>query len=199
VDGVRTVVPIADIKPHAQAEDPFASWPSTRPPLARIDSRGSDTHGDGHFGASRGAGRSHMGVDLNAGPGSPVYAPIGGTVYVGDPYGNDPTRRGQVHSVRIEAPGGQTIRMFYVQPDGRLAAGTVVEPGAYLGVSESLQALYPGITDHVHVQVEERSAGGRRMLNPWSLVNDWSQQSEADRQRRHRGSQRIEDRFHSED
>ena len=42
--------------------------------------------------------------------------------------------------------------MFYVEPDANLL-GNNVTAGDVVGQLQSLQSAYPGITDHVHVEL----------------------------------------------
>jgi len=172
------------------------TWANTRPPLSRIAVRGPDGYGSGAYGASRDGGRPHVGVDLVAAPGTPVYAPISGRFEVGDPYGHDPARRGRVQSVRVVAGNDRLVRMFYVQPDPRLRPGHRVEAGTFLGKSQSLQALYPPkangsvMTDHVHVQIED--SGGTLDATP--VVDEWRRRAMRKTEQRSRQLDRIEGR-----
>jgi len=44
-------------------------------------------------------------------------------------------------------------RVFYVSPT--VAVGDTVELGDIIGAAQSLKQLYPGITDHVHLEVKD--------------------------------------------
>lgn len=159
--------------PASSTPDPLAAWPDMRPTLPAMEIRSQDAYGEGRYGADRdGGARLHEGVDIAATPGTPVFAPFGGTFMIGDPYGNNPQKRGKVQSVRVLAPTGQIVRMFYVQPDAGLTHGGQVEAGSLLGVSQSLQdpALYPGITDHVHLQFEWPE---HMTHDPTRKIEDW--------------------------
>jgi hypothetical protein len=112
--------------------------------------RGTDKYGSGKFGMSRDGGkRSHQGLDLVALPGEKVLAPMEGIVErEARPYKDDPRYRGVV----IKGTGdwkGYEVKMFYVQgmKMGRVRAGEVV------GTAQDLGKKYPGITNHVHMEV----------------------------------------------
>ncbi|WP_419252259.1 M23 family metallopeptidase [Caulobacter sp. ErkDOM-YI] len=120
--------------------------------------RGHDDFGEGQFGARRdGGARDHEGVDYTAVAGQDVLAPISGYV----------TKIGYAYSgsvdlkfVEITNPAlGYVARAFYVSPG--VAVGQTVRLGQAIGRVESLQGHYPGITDHVHLEVME--PGGERV------------------------------------
>jgi murein DD-endopeptidase MepM/ murein hydrolase activator NlpD len=120
--------------------------------------RGHDEFGDGQFGARRdGGAREHEGVDYVARAGQDVQAPISGYVtkigyaYVGS---------SDLKFVEISNPAlGYVARAFYVTPGVEL--GQTVRLGETIGRVESLQKHYPGITNHVHLEVME--PGGERV------------------------------------
>jgi hypothetical protein len=111
-------------------------------------SRRTDRHGSGHFGARRG-NRLHQGLDIEARAGEDVHSPIDGDILrEAQPYADDSTLRGLV----IRGSGdweGYEIKMFYVK--GHFCGG--VTAGAIIGCVQDLTAKYPGITNHVHVEV----------------------------------------------
>lgn len=120
--------------------------------------RDHDAYGSGRFGASRdGGGREHAGVDYVSEAGQDVRAPISGYVSrIGYPYGGD--RR--LRYVEITNPAlGYVARVMYV--DAAVVEGQAVRLGQTIGAAESLQDHYPGITDHVHLEVSR--AGGRKL------------------------------------
>lgn len=131
-------------------------------PTGRL-ARAHDGFGDGEFGASRdGGARRHEGVDYTARAGQAAAAPISGYVTkIGYAYGDD-------HDLRFveitNAALGVQARVFYVAPD--VAEGQAVRLGAPIGRVESLQGRYPGITDHVHLEIAE--AGHR--INPETMI-----------------------------
>lgn len=114
--------------------------------------RGHDAFGDGFFHASRDGGhRAHEGVDYDASPGQPVVAPISGYVSkIGFAYpGNT-----RLKYVEIDNPALKlTARALYVDPE--VHEGDSVQLGQEIGTALSLQRRYPGITNHVHLEIAE--------------------------------------------
>ncbi|RYF95157.1 MAG: M23 family metallopeptidase [Caulobacteraceae bacterium] len=122
-----------------------------------------DAFGYGEFGASRdGGSRQHEGVDYTADADQAVAAPISGFVTkIGYAYGGDDSLR----FVEITNPAlGYVARAFYVDPD--VLVGQAVRLGETIGTVASLQSHYPGITDHVHLEVMK---SGER-LNAETLI-----------------------------
>lgn len=120
--------------------------------------RGHDDFGHGQFGARRdGGSRSHEGVDYTAVAGQNVQAPISGYVTkIGYAYAGAP----DLKFVEITNPAlGYVARAFYISPG--VEVGQTVRLGQAIGRVESLQNHYPGITDHVHLEVME--PGGDRV------------------------------------
>lgn len=111
-------------------------------------SRQSDRHGSGQYAASRG-GRRHQGVDIVVYTGQKIHSPIEGEVIrEALPYADDLSYRGLV----IRGSGdwsGYEVKIFYVEG---LATGPV-SPGTVIGYAQDLSRKYPGITNHVHVEV----------------------------------------------
>lgn len=117
-----------------------------------------DHFGSGTFGASRDGGRRlHAGVDYQAMPGQAVGAPIAGRVTrIGFAYGDDAGfKYVEITNVALS----YTARVFYVEPGIRV--GDTVAIGDEVGRAVSLQGRYPGITDHVHLEIDRigRHAG----------------------------------------
>ena len=126
--------------------------------------RGHDDFGDGQFGARRdGGAREHEGVDYVATAGQEVKAPISGYVTkIGYAYAGDTG----LTFVEITNPAlGYVARAFYVKPG--VEVGQTVRLGQTIGVDQSLQDHYPGITDHVHLEVMQ--PGGER-INAAELI-----------------------------
>ena len=120
--------------------------------------RGHDHFGDGGFGARRdGGSRSHEGVDYAAVADQAVKAPISGFVTkIGFAYAGDDSLR----FVEITNPAiGYVARAFYVEPSVKV--GDVLRLGEVIGKAASLQSHYPGITDHVHLEIMR--PGGARL------------------------------------
>jgi biotin carboxyl carrier protein len=120
--------------------------------------RGHDEFGDGYFGARRdGGSRDHEGVDYQATAGQEVHAPMSGYVTkIGYAYAGDTGLK----FVEITNPAlGYAARAFYVTPT--VEVGQAVHLGQSVGKVESLQGHYPGITNHVHLEI--LAPGGDRV------------------------------------
>jgi len=83
-----------------------------------------------------------------------IFSPIDGTVVrEAIPYPKDPTLRGVV----IKGSGewaGYEIKIFYAE--GLLSGG--VTAGQHIAFAQNLGRKYPGITNHVHVEVRRSGA-----------------------------------------
>lgn len=120
--------------------------------------RGHDDFGDGYFGARRDGGtRAHEGVDYIAQAGQAVRAPLSGYVTkIGFAYAGDTALK----FVEITNPAlGYAARAFYVNPG--VEVGQTVRLGQAIGTVATLQDHYPGITDHVHLEI--LAPGGDRV------------------------------------
>jgi peptidoglycan LD-endopeptidase LytH len=114
--------------------------------------RADDAFGSGQFGAIRDSGkRRHEGVDYVAAPGAVVHAPISGEVArLGYAYGGEGGYR-VVEIVNSETK--MKARVFYVAPS--VEVGDVVVAGQEIGTAQDLNTRYPGITNHVHVELRD--------------------------------------------
>jgi peptidoglycan LD-endopeptidase LytH len=114
--------------------------------------RADDIFGSGAFGAIRDAGkRHHEGVDYVAAPGAIVHAPIAGEVSrLGYAYNGEGGYR-VVEIVNSETK--MKARVFYVSPS--VEVGDVVVAGQEIGAAQDLNTRYPGITNHVHVELRD--------------------------------------------
>ena len=122
------------------------------------DIRECDPQGCGHFGASR-KNRSHTGVDYIATPEQPVKAIRSGTVtLVGHVYSDDLSFR----YIAIRTDDGLVVRQLYVSP--YVAVGSRVQAGEVIGSYQRLGIRFPGITEHVHIDVWIDNDTAR----PWS-------------------------------
>lgn len=115
----------------------------TRHPTRKVDKWGS-----GQFQAARG-GHAHQGLDLQASPGEKILSPIDGTV-VRDafPYKDSSEYTG----VLIRGTGewlGYEVKIFYVNG---LSCGPV-KAGDNIGFAQNVAKRYPGITNHVHLEI----------------------------------------------
>lgn len=111
--------------------------------------RGCDSQGCGQFGAGRRYG-SHQGADYAATLGQDVLAVTGGVVdKVGYTYADDLSYR----YVRISTVDGYSVRQLYIAPASGIAVSSSVTAGQVIGTYQGLGNRYPGITEHVHVDV----------------------------------------------
>lgn len=130
------------------------------PIVKSMRSRRMDRFGAGHYGASRGK-RKHNGLDIETAPGEEIYSPIhGDVVRQAFPYANDLSYGGVV----IRGVGQYAeyeVKLFYVQGliCGRVSAGSTV------ATAQNLGAKYPGITNHVHMEVRCRGT----LLDPTTV------------------------------
>lgn len=110
--------------------------------------------------------RLHEGVDLVTVPGQPIIAPAPVTfVRPADPYPDSMDGILSGALLRTTA-GGIEIKIFYCEVLSGMRKGRRLEQGEPFAVAQSLQDLYPGIQDHVHVEV--RLANGKRVdPTPW--------------------------------
>jgi hypothetical protein len=111
-------------------------------------SRGRDAFGSGQPGASRGT-RAHLGIDVIASPMQRILSPIDGSVIrEAFPYADDPSMRG----ILVRGTGnysGWELKIFYVLG---LFSGSV-RAGSLIGHAQNLGTKYPGITNHIHMEV----------------------------------------------
>lgn len=111
-----------------------------------LNYRMCDGQGCGHFGASRGS-RKHNGVDMACRPGTPIGSPVAGQVTkLGYPYNGD-TR---VRYVQIVSEKYR-YRVFYVDPE--VAVGDWVALNEEIGISQRLESMDRGGTQHVHLEI----------------------------------------------
>jgi len=95
--------------------------------------------------------------------GQDVVAVTGGEVTnVGYPYGDDLSFR----YVEITGSDGYVAREFYIQPGANVQTGARVQAAQVLGTQQRLGGRYPGITEHVHVEI--RRSG--RLIDPTTLI-----------------------------
>jgi len=115
-----------------------------------LSPRAWDAFGSGAYGARRDGGhRHHEGVDYAGVAGQEVAAPISGFASkIGFAYAGDQTLR----FVEITNPAlGYIARAFYIDP--LVEVGRTVRLGQPIGRLATLQDRYPGITDHVHLEL----------------------------------------------
>jgi len=116
-----------------------------------LKSRATDKYGSGQFHAGRSMGGnrySHQGLDIAVQPKDRIFSPVeGNVVREAIPY---PPFSG----VLIRGTGqyaGYEVKLFYVNG---LACGAV-SAGDYIGNAQDLTIKYPGITNHVHMEVRK--------------------------------------------
>lgn len=140
--------------------------------------RGIDAHGSGSFGASRGKGRVHNGIDIACMPGSLVLSLSAGRVTkIGYPYSQKDEKEvplAQREKFRKKkalryvevTTGNERYRYFYVAP--KVALGDEVRAFDCLGVVSDITAIYPGITPHFHFEIKNEE---NLFLNPVERFN----------------------------
>jgi peptidoglycan LD-endopeptidase LytH len=114
--------------------------------------RGHDRYGEGEFHASRDGGkRLHLGADYIAAAGDAIRSPVSGTVTrVGYAYRNDHYLR----FIEISDTDMHIVsRVLYVAPFVEI--GQRVEAGEQIGAAQTLYGRYAGITNHVHVEIDD--------------------------------------------
>lgn len=146
----------------------FLTMESAHPFVKNQQSRGKDIgiYGSGQYNASRDGGkRKHKGLDIIAKSGQEVYAPFPCRIKrKGLAYKNDS------HFKLLELEGlGQwsayLVRVLYVKPmpmcQSEFAAGDII------GSAQDLWRRYPGIINHIHVEVYELGVE----INPSEIFN----------------------------
>lgn len=137
--------------------------------------RGTDKWGRGDYMAPRGF-RKHKGVDFACYPGSEIISlTVGHVSKLGYPYAPSDDKKGDLRYVEVTDRQGRMARYFYVDP--RVVMGQPIKQGDVLGVSQTLQNIYPGITDHVHFEV--KTANG--YANPLEYLDAIKGRHESDK------------------
>ncbi|KAM6223469.1 leukocyte cell-derived chemotaxin-2 [Rhynchocyon petersi] len=112
--------------------------------------RTCDRYGCGHYGARRNQ-RLHNGVDVLCSDGSTVYAPFTGEIQ----RQTKPYRNNNAINDGVQISGnGFCVKMFYVKP---IKYNGSIKKGEKLGTLLPLQAVYPGIQSHVHIENCDKS------------------------------------------
>lgn len=121
--------------------------PRMKKPVSPLRFRGCDKFGCGYFGASRDGGtRTHMGTDIITTTGEAVKAPISGRVVSFAAYAQG--RHPELRAVRIVGEK-YDVNIMYITP----ATSGYVLAGDTVGYAQSLQNRYPGIPDHIHLEM----------------------------------------------
>jgi RHS repeat-associated protein len=152
-----------------QAPPPPAPMPAPQPPVWVNPTgncpRGRDGQGSGQFQASRGTNRGpHEGTDYLATAGQDVVAPTAGTITrpVHRVYKTPPYHSGFL----LTGFNGYEIKGFYVTLDPSLV-GSQVAAGDVLGPSQDLTPRYPGISNHVHIEILDANGN---LIDPTTLI-----------------------------
>lgn len=132
-----------------------------------ITIRGTDCHGSGAYGASRG-NRTHQGIDIVTHANESVVAYEGGTVTrLGYPYYSKKHPEKNIYRLVEITGGGYRLRYLYV---GLLVElGDDIERGQTIGWSQDLSVIYPGIIQHLHFDVKDTKGV---YINPVEYLRD---------------------------
>lgn len=119
--------------------------------VSNLKSRVRDAYGSGQYGASRDAGvRKHNGIDIIVAPGEKIFSPIkGNIVRQAMPYRDDPNYKGIILK-GIQEWDGYEIKIFYIE--GLFSGQSFATQE--IGYAQNLSLKYPGITNHIHVEVK---------------------------------------------
>lgn len=147
---------------RASSREDSLMTPMAKEIVSGQKSRVRDAYGSGQYGSSRDAGvRTHNGIDIIVAPGEKIYSPIkGNIVRQAMPYRNDPNYKGIVLK-GIEEWDGYELKIFYVEG---LFSGRANET-AEMGFAQNLTLKYPGITNHIHVEVKYQGS----QVDPFSI------------------------------
>lgn len=88
-----------------------------------------------------------------------VVSPVTGRFLGSGPATRDGPADSALRSLSILSSSGYTVFLVYVLPDPSLRAGAPVNRGDRIGTAQDIRPTYPGITNHVHVQVFDRNFG----------------------------------------
>ena len=131
-----------------------------------IKLRGTDCHGSGHYLANRGS-RTHNGIDIVTHANESVVAYEGGIVTkIGFPYSPSDDQKGMFRYVEV-TNNGHRLRYFYVGVLVEL--GDAIERGQTIGWSQELESVYPGITQHVHLEIKNEAGN---FIDPVEYLKD---------------------------
>lgn len=115
------------------------------PPLRDIDKWGS-----GHYLASRGD-RIHKGIDIACYPSSVLLADFDAQVIrIGYPYSRH-GKKGYLRLVELAVDAQTRVKYMYIYPS--VSPGQYVRKGDELGIVQDLSIIYPGMTNHYHMEV----------------------------------------------
>ena len=110
--------------------------------------RGQDACGDGKYGAPRGS-HMHKGVDYECVPGQAIRSPISGMIVrEARPYAGEKYSGMLIQGPRI------AVKLLYIRFGPSIKPGLIVKKGDVIGLAQDISEKYPGITPHVHLEVE---------------------------------------------
>ncbi len=135
--------------------------------------REGDSHGQGHFGASRGS-RTHKGIDVNAYPKTIIGSLCAGKLTkIGYPYRPE-TELGHMRYVEVTNPDKLRFRYFYCVPVEGLAIGDEIKLDQPLAVVQDRASFSPGMNNHFHLEIK---TSDDVFLDPTPFINDFLAQS----------------------
>ena len=115
--------------------------------------RESDEYGSGAYLAPRN-GKVHNGVDIAFFPGTGIFSLRHGRVSkIGFPHNIHDPVKGHLRYVQITDIRGFEARYFYLNV--AVSMDQIVSPNYIIGHTQTLQGIYPGITDHIHFEVKK--------------------------------------------
>jgi len=113
--------------------------------------RGQDAHGSGEWHAPR-VSRKHKGIDYVCEEGDYVRSDVEGKVTkIGYPYNPSDPKKGHLRYVEVTDKERSRVRYFYVEP--KVSQGDMIYPSDILGKSQDLTKIWPGMTQHFHLEV----------------------------------------------
>jgi murein DD-endopeptidase MepM/ murein hydrolase activator NlpD len=136
----------------------------------KLPIRKTDQHGCGEYYASRG-NRKHNGIDIISEPFCEVKALADGIVTkIGYPYNPALPDKGHLRYVQVSFDDVR-VRYFYVNP--LVVVGQIIRKGDVIGMQQDLTNIYPGITNHYHLEALIIVARKKIFLNPVNLLEAW--------------------------
>lgn len=92
---------------------------------------------------------------------------VDGVVHkIGYPYAGDHRRY-----IAVKTSAGLIVRQLYVEPMKGLIVGSSVKAGNVIGTYQGLGKRYPGITEHVHVDVWKDDGTARPWANRSNVID----------------------------
>jgi hypothetical protein len=139
-----------------------------RKPLSK---RGIDDWGNGAFGAPRGGGRAHKGIDFAASVNDEVLSPVKGSVTkLGYPYAAKPGDEVVFRYVEITDYKGNRHRVFYIEPCVGLEQH--VDITTVIGLVQDIAGKYHRddrnpMTNHCHYEIFDPEGN---VINPEEFI-----------------------------